>query len=82
VSASLIPIIDDEAFAGLRDAQERSGEARSCSAPSAWRPPARCSRRPASKGGVDEAEHALERVVFEFALAQRTLRRIAADLAA
>jgi HPt (histidine-containing phosphotransfer) domain-containing protein len=34
------------------------------------------------EGRVDEAEHALERVVFEFALAQRTLRRIAADIAA
>jgi HPt (histidine-containing phosphotransfer) domain-containing protein len=33
-------------------------------------------------GRVDAAEHALERVVFEFALAQRTLRRIAADIAA
>jgi hypothetical protein len=31
---------------------------------------------------VDDAEPALERVVFEFALAQRTLRRIAADIAA
>jgi hypothetical protein len=31
---------------------------------------------------VDEATHALERVVFEFALAQRTLRRIAAAIAA
>jgi HPt (histidine-containing phosphotransfer) domain-containing protein len=31
---------------------------------------------------VHDAEAALERVVFEFALAQRTLRRIAADIAA
>jgi HPt (histidine-containing phosphotransfer) domain-containing protein len=31
---------------------------------------------------VDDAEPALERVVFEFALAQRTFRRIAAALAA
>jgi two-component system, sensor histidine kinase and response regulator len=30
------------------------------------------------EGRVEEAEHALERVVFEFALAQRALRRIAA----
>jgi hypothetical protein len=34
------------------------------------------------EGRVDEAEHALERGVFEFALAQRTLRQIAADIAA
>jgi hypothetical protein len=33
-------------------------------------------------GRVDEAQPALERVVFEFAPAQRTLRRIAADIAA
>jgi HPt (histidine-containing phosphotransfer) domain-containing protein len=124
MSASMIPIIDHGALAGLREAQEvgapevvretiaifladgalrldlirRAVAERDAEAIHRVSHAFRASglmlgaRRLAAacqmletigvEGRVDDAEPALERVVFEFALAQRTLRRIAADIAA
>jgi HPt (histidine-containing phosphotransfer) domain-containing protein len=124
MSASMIPIVDDHALTGLRDAQElgapdivsetiaiflADGALRldltrravaeadaeaihrvshafreSALMLGALRLAAACQvlETIGVERRVDDAEAELERVVFEFALAQRTLRRIAATIAA